>query len=114
MVDEVDHVVEGEEDLMIDGVNPTFLMSAFNLDNIDIAKIDIEGAELDVFNESLTNSLEWIAKTALLTVELHPHYRAGADEMVNGAMKRFNYSKAASGEHVYWVDEKKLESIKLV
>ena len=49
------------------------LMSELKLDAIDILKIDIEGAEREVFSDTSA----WIASVNSLIVELHEHMKVG-------------------------------------
>jgi hypothetical protein len=49
-------------------------MAQFNLNHIDILKLDIEGAEKEIFENG---NLEWLDKTDVLTIELHDMYRDG-------------------------------------
>jgi len=50
------------------------IMAQFNLNHIDILKLDIEGAEKEIFENG---NLEWLDKTDVLTIELHDMYREG-------------------------------------
>jgi FkbM family methyltransferase len=52
----------------VSGVSVTELMNEYSLTEIDILKIDIEGAEKHIFNSS---SAEWIAKVHCIAIELH-------------------------------------------
>jgi FkbM family methyltransferase len=49
------------------------LMSQYQLDFIDILKLDIEGAEMEVFE----TSGPWIGKVGMLAVETHDRFRPG-------------------------------------
>jgi hypothetical protein len=48
-------------------------MNNFNIDAIDILKIDIEGAEKEVFE----NSDLWMRKTNVIIIELHERLKDG-------------------------------------
>lgn len=50
------------------------LMSQFKLEHIDILKMDIEGAEKEIFE---SGNLEWLKKVSILVIELHDMYKAG-------------------------------------
>jgi FkbM family methyltransferase len=50
------------------------IMAQFNLNHIDILKLDIEGAEKEIFENG---NLDWLDKTNVLTIELHDMYREG-------------------------------------
>ncbi len=51
------------------------IMKDFNLETIDILKLDIEGAEKEVFS----NTSSWIGKVDSLIVELHERMKAGCN-----------------------------------
>lgn len=55
------------------------IMKMYNLSRIDILKIDIEGAEVDVFSR---NYEDWLPKVKIIMIELH-------DKMIPGAAKAF-------------------------
>lgn len=69
---------------------PLGLLHAAGFEQIDIFKIDIEGAELDLFSD---NSDSWISKTNVILVELHDSGRPGCGEAFFNAIcrHRFNY-----------------------
>jgi len=58
----------------------------YELDEIDILKIDIEGSEKEVFN----NSSQWINKVNLIVVELHERMKKGCDKAFYGIRKYFD------------------------
>ena len=49
------------------------ILEDYNLDRVDILKIDIEGAEKEVFN----NSRNWIQKVNAIIIELHERMKDG-------------------------------------
>ncbi|MFC7556657.1 FkbM family methyltransferase [Pseudoroseomonas wenyumeiae] len=51
----------------VPGINISTLMRRFKAPGIDILKLDIEGAEVEL----LDNSGEWLSKTLVLVAELH-------------------------------------------
>jgi FkbM family methyltransferase len=51
------------------------LLKQFGKNGIDILKLDIEGAELEIFNSSAS----WIERTSVIFVELHERFRAGCE-----------------------------------
>jgi FkbM family methyltransferase len=58
------------------------LMAEYALDRINILKIDIEGAEKEVFS----NTVSWIDKVDCIVIELHDRLRPGClDSFYNGA-----------------------------
>ena len=49
------------------------IMNDYHLDKIDILKVDIEGADKEVFS----NALSWIEKVDALIIELHERMKTG-------------------------------------
>ena len=70
----------------IQGITVSMLLKEYEVEKIDILKIDIEGAEKEVFE----NSEEWIDKIEVLIVELHDHLKAGCSRSFYNATN--NYS----------------------
>ncbi|MDR2169126.1 MAG: FkbM family methyltransferase [Planctomycetaceae bacterium] len=67
-----------QNDEVIRGITVEYLMKEYAIDNIDVLKIDIEGSEKEVFD----NSAQWINSVNLFFIELH-------DRMKNGCAKSF-------------------------
>lgn len=81
-------------------VTVSTLMREFDLDCVDILKIDIEGAEVEVFSASDP----WIRQVGLLIVELHDGEREGASRKFYKATDGFD-REWRRGENVYLVNE---------
>lgn len=76
-----------ESDTQVPAMTVDAIMQKYAIDRIDILKIDIEGAEYEVFDDP---SL-WISKVDTLIVELH-------DRMKPGCSRRF-YSRSSGFDH---------------
>lgn len=72
------------------------IMETFGLDKIDILKIDIEGAEKEVFSDSSA----WINKVDSIIVELHERMKAGCNRSFYNGSNGFEY-EWKQGENVY-------------
>jgi FkbM family methyltransferase len=59
------------------------LLGELGVDEIDILKVDIEGAELELFS---SDGLSWLPKVKLLIVETHERFRPGSDLAVRKAV----------------------------
>ncbi len=70
------------------------LMQTMQLKSIDLLKIDIEGAEREVF----LNSAAWIDKTRMMMVELHDAYQPGCSDAFQSAVKKFSPKLSTKGE----------------
>jgi len=60
------------------------LMAEMNLGSIDLLKIDIEGAEKEVFEQC-----NWLDRVRALAVELHDRFKPGCSAAVNSATLEF-------------------------
>ena len=72
------------------------LMMDYSLERIDILKIDIEGAEREVFS----NTLAWIEKVDSLIVELHERMKVGCNRSFYCGSNGFD-NEWTQGENVY-------------
>jgi FkbM family methyltransferase len=72
------------------------IIEDFNIDKIDILKIDIEGSEREVFN----NSSAWIDKVNSIIVELHEPIKKGCNKAFYKISKKYN-SICKHGEYIY-------------
>jgi FkbM family methyltransferase len=72
---------------------------------IDILKIDIEGAELDIFNK---DARLWLARTNVLIIELHDRFRPGCKAAVHDAMRSFGFMAFKRAENTFFVRNKPL------
>ena len=73
------------------------LIRDFDIDWIDLLKIDIEGAEKDVFEFPE----RWISRVGVVAVELHDYIRPGSTETVRAATRDFSLMWQ-HGETSYW------------
>jgi FkbM family methyltransferase len=76
------------------GVND--LMQERGIDAIDILKVDIEGAEAEVFG---TSGAPWLSSVNCLMIELHDHMKPGCREPVLSAVNAFNHTYELRGEY---------------
>jgi len=69
-------------------VTLTTLMREVGIEAVDILKIDVEGAEREIFS-----NCDWIDKVKLLAIELHDREYPGCSEAVDAAVKRYQKSQ---------------------
>lgn len=74
------------------------LMREMQIQAVDLMKIDIEGAEKEVFEDA-----DWIKSVRCMMIELHDRYRPGCSEAVNSAAHGF--LKLERGETTLFVRE---------
>ena len=58
------------------------VMRETGVDSIDLLKVDIEGAEVEVFE-----SCPWISKVRIIAIELHDRVRPGCSSAVKNAVR---------------------------
>jgi hypothetical protein len=80
----------------VDGITLLEIIKNFDLKNIDILKIDIEGAEKEVFSDTS----QWIEKVNSIIIELHEWIKPGCNRSFYSGSKGFEY-EWKQGENVY-------------
>ncbi len=73
------------------------LLKQSEYDFIDILKMDIEGAEKEVFS---VNAKDWIGKVKAIFVELHDYMIPGCEEALNSATRDIAFEQTRKGENV--------------
>lgn len=73
------------------------IMDLMNVSTIDILKIDIEGAEKEIFE---TGADAWIPNTKVLIVETHDRYKKGTSKAIFNTIGRYDFSLELSGENL--------------
>ena len=64
------------------------LMKTYKIDEIDILKLNIEGAEKELFSFGYE---EWLDKVKILIIELHDRIKPGCSEAFFNAVKQYNF-----------------------
>lgn len=68
------------------------LIQMYSLERIDILKMDIEGAEKEIFE---AEDLSWLEKVNILVIELHDMYRMGTSQpfikAINGKIEKMYF-----------------------
>ena len=77
-----------KEFLTISSVSMNDILEMFSIENIDILKIDIEGAEVNLFKDNYNN---WISKVKLLIIELHDRWKPGSAKAFFNAMINYDF-----------------------
>lgn len=70
-------------------------------DRIDILKIDIEGAEKELFTY---NYQEWLPKVRILIIEVHDEKKPGCSEALNKAISKYDFNFYNFGENLVFVN----------
>jgi len=72
------------------------LMKEMRIGTVDLVKVDIEGAEAEVFEAA-----DWIKDIRCLMIELHDRFRPGCAQAVNTAVQGF--SRSQRGETTFYL-----------
>ena len=64
---------------------------------IDILKLDIEGAEKELFSE---NYESWLGKVKVLIIELHDRMKEGCSAVFYSAIEKYNFTETKRGENI--------------
>ena len=70
---------------LVRAVTVDSLMKEMGIEHVDVLKIDVEGAEKDVFE----HSGNWIEKVDIIMAELHDHLRGGCSAAFENASREF-------------------------
>lgn len=79
------------------------LLAGSGFDEIDLLKIDIEGAEKEVF--SAPDVDEWLPKVKVLAIELHDRMKRGCSYEFFKAMSKYKWFFAFRGENLIFIRE---------
>jgi FkbM family methyltransferase len=90
-------VVETESVNTIVGLSINDVLEQNNRYEIDLLKIDIEGAELELFSNNYEN---WLPKTKVIMIELHDSYRLGCSKSFFSAIIKYDFSVFHRGENI--------------
>jgi FkbM family methyltransferase len=80
----------------VNGITIKKIIKDYNIQKIDILKMDIEGAEKEVFSDAS----KWINKVDILIIELHEHLKPGCRRSFYKATNDFK-NEWIKGENIY-------------
>ena len=93
-------VVEGDiEERSVSALTIDDIMQLSGHSTIDILKLDIEGAEKEVFSEWG----KWLDNVRVLMIELHDHLKPGCSDAVYSALAKYDFSQFRNGTTVILV-----------
>jgi FkbM family methyltransferase len=79
------------------GIDIPMVLFLASRTKIDILKLDIEGAEKEVFN----GSKDWIDRVGLIIAELHDRHKEGCTDAFNECIKSRKNTVTQKGENVF-------------
>ena len=94
--------VEQETKDTIRGCSIKTLMEKYNIESIDIFKIDIEGSEKELFEK---NYEFWLPKTKCIIIETHDRMKEGCSKAVFNTIEKYDFDKFESGENVILINK---------
>ncbi|MEJ7770217.1 MAG: FkbM family methyltransferase [Chitinophagaceae bacterium] len=89
--------VDYENENTIKAISIDEIMVRYNLQQIDILKVDIEGSEKEMFEK---NFEKWLPLTKTIVIELHDWMRHGCTKSVFKAIGNYNFSASFKGENL--------------
>lgn len=81
----------------VEGVTIGELMSEYSMEKIDLLKIDIEGAEKELFASGYE---DWLVKTQCIAIELHDFLEPGISDVFYKAILPFSFKTFSMGENL--------------
>lgn len=84
----------GEGDATVEAVTVPLLMDRFGMERVSLLKIDIEGAELELFSGADTS---WIDRVDAISIELHDGWRPGCGDAFFRAIAPWKWSYSFHG-----------------
>lgn len=92
------HEVDSQTEDAVKAVSIKDIMEQYSFDRIDILKIDIEGAEIELFKN---NYDDWLPSVRVLIIELHDRMRKGCSKTFFDALSKYNFSTEIKGENLF-------------
>lgn len=99
VVEEVDY----KNNETIPALSISDIIKKFNISQIDVLKIDIEGSEKELFN---SNYEDWLPNTKIVIIELHDGLRKGASKSFFNAISKYDFHMIKKDENLIFYNEK--------
>lgn len=96
----------GNSGLSVKAVTIPTIMKQYNMDFVDILKVDIEGAEYELFEK---NYEDWIDKVGLIIIETHDRFKPNSEAMVRKALNGRFDELPMKGENLFFKKKDKGE-----
>ena len=87
----------------VKGISIGTLIAEHKLERIDILKLDIEGAEKELFSK---NTSVWLPNVNTMIIELHDRINPGCTEAVYSALDLSEWNESKRGEKVIFTRKK--------
>lgn len=76
-----------------------WIMEACKLDAIDILKVDVEGAEKEIFSSP---HRRWLASVGVIAVEFHDRFKPGCSQALRDALRDTPFRERRHGENWFF------------
>ena len=87
----------------IDSITIPDIIERYSIKKIDLLKVDIEGAEVELFSENYDS---WLPITNYIMIEFHDRSRLESSKTVREALSRFNFRDLGMvGENAVFVND---------
>lgn len=93
-IDGVDGAID--DDSVVDSIDVATILDRFGIDRLDLMKIDVEGAELAVFEDSAA----WIDRVDAIVAELHEYQSPGVGEVFRAMTSTFADTATAGADPI--------------
>jgi FkbM family methyltransferase len=90
--------VEQEEPGVIKAVSLNDIMKQYNLDSLDIVKMDIEGSEKEVLEAG--DASEWLSRCKILVIEIHDRMKKGTSAALFNKLLQYDTLVDMKGENL--------------
>lgn len=91
-------LTEGAE-ASVSAISIPTLMNQFSMDFIDILKVDIEGAEYELFEKDYES---WLDKVGMIIIETHDRFKPNSEAMVRNALNGRFTELPLKGENLFF------------
>ena len=98
-------VLPGYQEGSIAAFTVSEIMRLQNWKTVDLLKIDVEGAEKEIFEKNA----EWLPKVKMLVVELHDRFKPGCSDAVFSATGQYHFKFYQQGENHVFVNQDLLD-----
>jgi len=88
--------VGGSQD--VKAITVPSLLKQFQIDKVDIFKLDIEGAEKELFSVDVE---AWLGCIDTIVIELHDRYKEGCARAFYSALRDCNFMQEIRGENIF-------------
>jgi FkbM family methyltransferase len=85
----------------VQGLTIGGLLQMSGKETIDIIKLDVEGAEREIFSSS---DCSWLCRTKILIVELHDRLVPGCTEALEKALSPYSFRRTVKGENTILIN----------